>query len=653
MRTSMSTAIVVACALWLTGAAASDGALTFTILHTNDEHSTLLPSPRSDHHPELVNPTRGGIARLAQAVADIRERKAALGEPVLLVSGGDFIGGSAFAWLLLEDRAPELSLLVEIGYDVVTIGNHEYDYGSDRLARYLAAAGYPDAAARTALVASNTLIPPTHPLAEAGIRQTHLVALDNGLTIGFFGLLGRHASGLAPLAPPVTFADPVATAIAAVAALRGAGADVVVAVTHAGTAEDVVLAERVPGIDVIVGGHTHEALYQPVERGGTVIVQAGSMLSYLGVLKLAYDAETGRVSVRNGASGQPHLQPIDHTVPEHPGIAAAMAAHTEHLNAAVRRLTRGRIRDVHDVVVTSDFALPNRPRLQETPMGNFVTDALRAVGSSVTGVPVDFAIQANGVIRGPITPGVMPYAAGEVTFFDLVERVGLGMGPDGEPGYPMISVYLTGEEVRRIMELSLLLSRLRGDIFFLQFSGLRMSYDPRRVLLGTIPFTNTPIPTTRAVLSAERGPAMVSDGPALHAPLPRGDQTLYHVITDYYLAAYLPMVGQLLPSLGLEMKDRDGNPITAEAAIVYRDGAEMKVWQAVVEYAAAQPPGPSGLPQIPSHYAEVAGRMQVTHATPLWIYPLAVLAAAVALIAVLRRRKPTGRKGRGLTPART
>jgi 5'-nucleotidase / UDP-sugar diphosphatase len=648
MQRSKLIDIVLVCALWLTGAAASaDSTLTFTILHTNDEHSTLLPSPRSDHHPELANPTRGGIARLAQAVADIRARKAAHGEPVLLVSGGDFIGGSAFAWLLLEDRAPELSLMVEIGYDVVTIGNHEYDYGSDRLARYLTAAGYPAVAARTALVASNTLIPPTHPLADAGIRQTHLVTLDNGLTIGFFGLLGRHASGLVPLAPPVAFADPVATALAAVAELRGAGADVIVAVTHAGTAEDVVLAERVPGIDVIVGGHTHEALYQPVERGGTVVVQAGSMLSYLGVLELAYDTGTGRVSVRNGASGQPHLQPIDHTVPEHPAIAAAMATHTDHLNAAVQRLTGGRIRDVDAVVVTADFALPNRPRLQETPMGNFVTDALRAVGSSVTGAPADFAIQANGVIRGPITPGVMPYAAGGVTFFDLMERVGLGMGPDGEPGYPMISVYLTGEEVRRILELSLLLSRLRGDPFFLQFSGLRMSYDPRRVLLGTIPFANTPVPTTRAVLSAERGPAIVSDGPALYAPLPRGDQTLYHVITDYYLAAYLPLVGQLLPSLGLEMKDRAGRPITPEAAIVYRDGAELKVWQAVVEYAAAQPPGPAGLPQIPAYYAEVAGRMQVTHATPLWIYPLAVLAAAVALIAVLRRRKR-----RGLTPAR-
>lgn len=75
--------------------------LFFTILHTNDEHSSVIPhSPAVDFHPELDDPTVGGYARLATAVKEIRNKKEKVGEPVLLLSGGDFIGGSSYSWLV-------------------------------------------------------------------------------------------------------------------------------------------------------------------------------------------------------------------------------------------------------------------------------------------------------------------------------------------------------------------------------------------------------------------------------------------------------------------------------------------------------------------------------------------------------------------------
>jgi 5'-nucleotidase / UDP-sugar diphosphatase len=609
--------------------------LLFTILHTNDEHSTVLPSPLVDHDPRGSNSARGGFARLAGAVAQIRARKHAQNEPVLLASAGDYLGGSAFAWLLFEGRAPEVELFQAIGYDVITIGNHEYDYGSDRFADYLAAAGYPEAAARTAIVATNTVIPDDHPLARRGIQQTHLVTLDNGLAIGFFGLLGRHASDLVPLAPPVTFTDPIAAAERAVTRLREAGADVIVGVTHAGTFEERVYAERVPGIDVIVGGHSHEAHYEPIVHSGTIIVQSGSLLRYLGVLELAFDPASRTVSIRNGATGQPSLMPLDDGVPEHPDIAAQVEDYTHTLNGLVARLTDGRIEDVRTTLAVADFEVPYRPPLQESPMGNFVADAMRAVASEALGVPVDFAFQANGVIRGPITPGTLSQSLGHVTFFDLVDRVGLGFGPDGQPGYPMISVYLTGEEVRRVLEVSLLLSELRGNSFFLQPAGLRATYDPNRAVLARVPFTETPIPTTRAVLHAER---LTDNG---YVTLARGDTTLYHVVTDHYLAQFLPLVGQLLPRLGLTMKDADGNPVDADQAIIYRDGRELKVWQAVVEYAASQPAGPNGFPRIAERYRVPDGRLEARAATPLLLYPFAgvVLIGGLGAWATIRWRR--------------
>ena len=126
------TLIILIFALTLTAVveAASSDELYLMILHTNDEHGAVIPhSPTVDFHPQRENPTVGGYARLATAVKEIRQQKAVDGEPVLLLSAGDYIGGSPYSWLILEGYALELELKQIIGYDAVTIGNHEYDYG--------------------------------------------------------------------------------------------------------------------------------------------------------------------------------------------------------------------------------------------------------------------------------------------------------------------------------------------------------------------------------------------------------------------------------------------------------------------------------------------------------------------------------------------
>jgi UDP-sugar diphosphatase len=615
--------------------------LYFTILHTNDEHSALLPSPLVDYHPELPDPARGGFARLAQAVSDIRETKTASGEPVLLVSAGDYLGGSPFAWLALSGQAVELSLMIELGYDVVTIGNHEYDYGSDLLAEYLQRAGYPEANQRTALVSSNTLPPAGHPLGEVGIKSTHMEILSNGLKVGFFGILGAEAVEYAPFSKPVEFGDQVASARRAVESLRQQGANVIVAVNHAGLDEDEALARAVPGIHIIVSAHCHTELDQPRIVNGTIIVQSGELLRNLGVLELVYDPSSGQVRTRNSETGRPHLLPLDDRIPIHAVFAEKVDEVRHQLDHLIQELSDGRFQSVFDTVIMSDFSVSNGPKFQETPFGNFVVDAMRFAGEQALGERVDFAIQGNGVIRGSITPGSAPHSAGKVALLDLLDLVGLGSGPDKQPGYPLVSVYFTGQEMRRILEVAVLLSELMGDSYYLQFSGLRMTYDPARAIIGKIPFKGTPIPSTRAVLSAERYTGDVLQGFASYEPLQRNDQTLYHVISDYYLVAFLPMVGEMLPSLSLVMKDRNGNPISVDEAIVYRNGQELKVWQAVVEYAASQPKGSDSLPRMPEYYRTTAGRLTIKNSVPLLVYPAGLTLLLVALITyvIVRRRR--------------
>ena len=620
--------------------------LHFTILHTNDLHSALIPhSPAVDYHPENASPAVGGFARLATGVERIRQTK---DEPVLLLDAGDFLAGSAFAWLALQGYAAELTIMRAMAYDAVTIGNHEYDYGPDVLAQYLLEAGYPEAHRTTLLLASNTGPPADHTLAARDLlRSTGMFELENGLRVGVFGLIGEEAISLIGDAGDVEFLDQHMAARQAVAELEEQGADVIVALTHAGVGEDRELARQVTGINVIVGGHCHTALHEPVLEGDTVIVQTGSLGVYLGQLELAYDRNTGSLRVRNEESNSPFLIPIDDTFACHSGIGALIDEYTVILNTHISEVTAGEFDDIMSTIARSDFALSDQPPLADTPLGNFVADAMRLVSEEVTGEDIAVAVTANGVIRKSIFPGTMEHCEGNISFYEVTEAVSLGYGTDGYGGLPIVSFYVSGEELRRLLEVAVLLEQFIGDDSFLQFSGLRYSYNPANAVLFTVPFIDLPVPTTRAVVEAQLyiGEGIQPLGEDGYVPLRRGDEVLYRVATDYYILSFLPWVTDLLPRLEMVPKNAEGEPVPPERweeLLVRRsDGRELKVWQAAVYYAAAQPAGADGVPRISDYYESTAGRISRVWTFPLLGWLFLILAAIMTGIVfmVLRRRK--------------
>ncbi|MFO7773733.1 MAG: bifunctional UDP-sugar hydrolase/5'-nucleotidase [Dehalococcoidia bacterium] len=649
----LTTVLVVAFLLGFPGNVKSQSAETeelyFCILHTNDIHSALIPhSPAVDYHPEKENPTIGGFCRLATAVNEIRESKTSEGEPVLLLDAGDFLGGAAFAWLALQGYAAELTIMQEMGYDAVIIGNHEYNYGPDVLAQYLLEAGYPEAHQKTVVLASNIETPADHPLTAWNLyRTTELFEMENGLKVGVFGLIGESAILVTAETGDVHFLDQQEAARRAIDRLTEQGADVIVGISHSGVDEDQELARQVPGIDVIVGGHCHTALYQPVLEGDTVIVQAGSLGSYLGQLELAYNPGTGEVRVRNEESNRPFLMPIDNSFACHPEIDALIQEYTLLLNAHVKEVTGGKFDDIMSTVAKSDFVIAHHPPLSETPLGNFVTDAMRLVAQEVSGKKVDVALHASGSIRKSVFPGTTEHSRGNISFYEIIEAIGLGYGRDSYPGCPIVSIYLTGEELRRGLEVGILLHEFMGGSAFLQFSGLRYSYNPDNVVLVSIPFVDLIIPTTRAVTRAElytgNGLQPVN-GPG-YVPLERGDENLYHVVTDAYILLFLPMVAEVLPQLDIVPKNADGEPVPLERIdeliVHHADGREFKVWEAVVSYAAAQPPGVDGLPRIPAYYEGFAGRINESWTFPIigWLLLIpAVIAGGIVLLFLHRRR---------------
>jgi len=626
-----------------------DGELYFCILHTNDIHSELIPHPSAvDGRAERENHAIGGLARLATAVDAIRGNKRREGEPLLLFDAGDFLGGAPFAWLALGGHAAELTIMHKMGYDAVTIGNHEYDYGADVLAQYLIRAGYPEAHQKTLVLASNTEAPSDHTLAARGLyRDMGMFELGNGLTVGVFGLMGRKAILAMGETGDMRFLDQYQTARRMVDELRQQGADVIVALSHCGLDEDRELARRVAGINIIIGSHCHTTLSEPVLPSRTIIVQTGRFGEYLGQLELAYNPGTGQVRVRNEENRHPFLIPIDSSFACHAEIDSLVRGYTLDLNTYIKEVTGGGFDDVMSTVARSDFVLSNLPALSETGLGNFVTDAMRFVVQELTGKRVDMAGQASGSIRDSIFPDSCEYSAGNISFYAIAQATGAGRGHDGGAGCPIVSLYLTGEEVRRVLEITILLHEYMAEGYFIQISGLRYSYNLTKAVLLTVPFADLPIPTTRAVTKMELYAGdgiqpMDSEG---YIPLKRGDRKLYHVVTDAYLLFFLPLVTDKLPQLEVVPKNADGEPVPLdridELMIRHPDGRELKVWEAVVIYARAQASGVDGVPQMPDYYAGVAGRITKIHRVRLigrlLLIPAAVVAGMTYLI--LRRRK--------------
>ncbi len=617
----------------------------FTILHTSDEHSVLTPLPAVDYHPEEANPTLGGFARLAGLVNQIRTEKT--DEPVLLLSSGDFIGGSPYAWLILEGYSPEINLMKDIGYDASTIGNHEFDYGPDALAEYLHRAGYPDAHGDLPLIISNLNIPDDHSMLDVEFLSHKIMELENGLKLGIFGLLGNEAYSVAPYAEPVIIKDPFEIAQQQVDKLRELGADVVIALSHSGIGEDRELAEKINNIDILLGGHDHYQTMEPEIINNTILLHSSYYLQSIGMLEIEFDKASKTIRLLNKDNNTPFQIPINSDVAEDPEIREKVVYFTSRLNDFVIQFGDSLFTDVYAPLLHSDFSLIKPRPLEETTVGNFIVDAMRIEAQKVTGEEVDFAIQANGVIRGDIIPGTMPWSQGQVSFIDLVTVAGLGSGPDKKPGYPMVSAYLTAGEVYNLLEVAGLLSKLMGDTYFLQFSGLQYTYDPGKIAWLTIPFADIPVPAYRSVQEVN---LFTGDGVQHeegYKPLKRDDPGLYHLVSDYYLTSFLPMIGDILPKLALVLKDKDGNPIELEETIIYENDREFKVWEAVARYAVSFEKGDNDLPVMPDVYRETQGRIVEETGTPLYVWSYMGLVGLLAGLGFFTRwvvRKIKGKK---------
>lgn len=585
-----------------------------TIVHTNDLHSHVSGfGPEMEYTPDSTydDATLGGLARIATVIGQVKRER---GDEVLVLDSGDFLMGSLFHTVSREE-AGELRLLKSMGYDAVTLGNHEFDLRPDGLAAILRAGiskgGIP------AVVAANVSFDPGDPrddaleaaFSEVPVRP-YVVLQRGGVKVGVFGLLGKNAAEVAPFARPVRFREPAEAAREVVELLRRREAvDLVVCLSHGGVStdgrgEDLDLARNVPGIDVIVGGHTHTVLREPIRVGATCIVQAGSYGEHVGVLDLGR-GQGGWVLRHYKLIGVDDGLPGDAMIHEAAGRLASLVE---------ERFLRPRGMSWEEPLARISFPLTWQPQA-ESNLGDFVADAIRwsidryEALKGDPGTKTTVAVESNGLLRDPILPG----SRGVLRVPDLFRAFPLGIGPDGEMGYPLLSFYLTGSEIRKALEVLTTLVPMKGSDYFLQVSGLRFSYNPKR-----IPFDRV------TAVWLEQGDGMVV--PLDTSP---GNPALHKVGANLYNATFLKVIGRFTKGiLSILPKDRQGRPLgDLTDALVDRDPSipgvqELKEWEALVEYVRNLPDKDGdGLPEIPVSYKTAQGRIRPE---PTW-NPLAWL----------------------------
>ena len=572
---------------------ASSETKTVDVMFLHDTHSHLNEFATVEDGKTQV---LGGFAKLKTLIEEQREKN----PDTLLLDAGDFSMGT-LVQVMYEEEASEIRMLGELGMDVITLGNHEFDYKAEGLANMLNRA-----------VASGDRLPAMvvcnmdwDAMKEAGLTKDQELLADafenyglkeyvviekNGVKIAITGVFGEDCLDCVPNCPLI-FENPVEAVKETVEEIQEEeDVDMIVCVSHSGTwededkSEDEILAKSVPELDLIISGHTHTKLDKPIVHGDTYIVSAAEYGKYLGSLSMTQKAD-GRWDMASY-----DLIPVNDSVKANEAtqekvngfISAVDSKYLEQFGYTSKQVL---CTNEIDFVSSSDVGEKHTEMNLGSIMADAYTYAVEALSDSDTH-PVDVAVVPAGVIRDT-------YAKGNITTESVFNSFSLGIGQDGIPGYPLISVYLTGAELKTVAEIDASISDLMSAAR-LYTDGLYWNYNPNRMILNKV---------TDVYLCNGKGERVELE-----------DDKLYRVVTDFYSSQMLGGVTDLSYGLlSIVPKFADGTPITNyEDAVIMADGKELKAWAAIASYMTSfEDTDGDGVGNVPAKYAKKEGRKVV------------------------------------------
>lgn len=536
----------------------------------------------------------GGFPRIKTLINEAK----ADNPDTLVVDAGDFSMGTLVQTIFASESA-ELRMLGELGCEVTTLGNHEFDYRSQGLAAsLLAAAESGDPVPALVLCNIDWAAMEAEGLTEeqqllrdafASYGMTDYTVITKGdVKIAVFGIFGEDSLACAPTCV-LKFRDASEAAAETVADIKAnEDVDMILCVSHAGTnpdqqkSEDEILAKKVPEIDLIISGHTHTTLEEPIRHGDTYIVSCGEYGKNLGTLSMRQQSD-GRWEMTSYAL-LPITPAIDADLPTQERIDGFMkSVDSDYLSRF--GYTQDQVLAQNDIAFATSEDLYNIHT--DHNLGNLLSDAfMYAVSREDTGDshPVDVTIVPSGCVRDT-------FPKGDITVADVFNAYSLGIGPDSIPGYPLISIYLTGAELKTGVEIDASLTDIMPSAR-MYMTGVVFSFNPHRLILNRV---------TDLYLTAEAGSRIEIE-----------DDKLYRVVCDLYSGQMLGAVNSVsFGILTVQPKFADGTPIeNIEDAVITTDrGTEIKAWAAIADYINSfEDTDGDGISNVPAYYNELHGR---------------------------------------------
>ncbi|MFK7938856.1 MAG: bifunctional UDP-sugar hydrolase/5'-nucleotidase [Roseovarius sp.] len=423
-------------------ATAAQADFNLTILHTNDFHARFEPITAYDNtcgaEDNDAGKCFGGSARLATAISDARGRH----ENTILVDGGDQFQGTLFYTYYKGTLAARM--MNKMGYDAMTVGNHEFDDGPEVLRGFMDALNFPVLMSNADVTGEKNL---------AGVMQKSTIINRGGERIGLIGVTPQNTDELASPGPYIVFYDPVDGVQTQVNLMQDAGVNKIVVLSHSGYLVDQHIAAKTEGVDVIVGGHSNTYLHPtdenasglyPTMVGDTAIVQAYAYGKFLGELNVVFDDEGKIVS----AQGAPLI--MDASVTEDDSIKARITEAAIPLNKIRNQVVGEAVEAIDGSSATCRFG----PCAMGIALAEAMLDRVRDQG-------IDVAMTNGGGVRSGIDQGEI--TKGEVLTVAPFQNT-------------MATFRLTGAQVVEALENGF--SKLGEDAGrFPQVAGMTVTYD--------------------------------------------------------------------------------------------------------------------------------------------------------------------------------
>ena len=574
-------------------AEAAEKSKQLDVLFTHDTHSHLNSfSTIVDGEQKEV----GGFAKIKTLIDEKKKEN----PDTLILDGGDFSMGTLIQ-TVYDTEAAELRMLGYLGCDVSTFGNHEFDYRSKGLADMLTVAKNSGETVPSLVVCNVDW----DSMEKAGLSEgqkqiqsafenygvkDYVIVQKGDVKIAVVGVFGVDALKCAPTCE-LLFKDPVESVKKTVEEIKkNETVDMIACVSHSGTwedekkSEDEILAKEVPDLDLIISGHTHSELKEPIQHGNTYIVSCGE-----------YGRNLGSLSMTQKQDGRWELNSYE-LIPVSEEVEPDQEAQ-ERIDALMDRVdtnyltnfgyTRDEVLAENDVEFNSLEEMETKH--EELNLGDIMSDSyIYSVEHSedYNGTPVDVAVVPSGCVRDT-------YTKGDITVEDVYNSFSLGIGTDGLAGYPLIDVYLTGKELKLAAEVDASVSDFMTTAR-LYCSGLNFTYNPHRMILNKV---------TDCYLTRE-------DGKRIEIQ----DDQLYRVVTDLYTGQMLGSVMEMSYGLlKIEPKDKDGNPIeNLEDQAIMEGDKELKAWDAIARYMKSfDDTDGNGISNVPEYYETTHGRKVV------------------------------------------